>query len=431
MVFFEKLSTSLKQKWLEYYQKNRPWLILHMTDQNTISTPDGGSRPVSYLILGILNALEPELEALMLPFSQLKADADSLIEVLGLNFDPDIALGNKVESPSLGTAVSTATPTSTGASVLDDDMEFPSEQPVMPEEDKDSGNWDDVATEALTGVAAVAGGVALASALGEDSDDLLSDDQSDLDLEMESDPSEGMDDLDIGLDSESETVDDLDLGMASVAEADDDLDLELDSESEVVDDLDLELDSESDDDLDLDLESDESEAMDDLDLDLDSESDDQSDLDLGMESAGETVDYLEGFSDIEENSGDLSQIDLGSMEEETSDDYDLGKGDSDFIAENIPDPFDEDSHDLDESGLDELGGDEVLGEGNTSSEDELGDMELNELGDDNQFDDLSSDDLGDFDLDLDEGDLDLDDADLDSLAGDKNSSDDYLEGLLG
>ncbi|NEP43035.1 MAG: DUF5331 domain-containing protein, partial [Okeania sp. SIO2H7] len=98
MVFFEQLSTSLKQKWLQYYQKNRSWLVLHMTDENTVQTPDGGRRPVSYLILGILNALEPELEALMLPFSKLKADADSLIEVLGLNFDPDIAIGKKPDS---------------------------------------------------------------------------------------------------------------------------------------------------------------------------------------------------------------------------------------------------------------------------------------------------------------------------------------------
>ena len=95
MVFFKELSTSLKQKRLEYYQKNYSWLILHMTEQNTVQTPDGGRRPLSYLILGILNALEPELEALMLPFSKLKADADSLVEVLGLNFDPDIAIGKK------------------------------------------------------------------------------------------------------------------------------------------------------------------------------------------------------------------------------------------------------------------------------------------------------------------------------------------------
>ncbi|MEG4850701.1 DUF5331 domain-containing protein, partial [Microcoleus sp. B5-D4] len=93
MAFFDTFSVALKQKWLDYYQVNRAWLLLHMTADNTVATPDGGKRPVSYLILGIAAALEPELQQLMLPFSKLKPDADSLIEVLGLNFDPDIALG--------------------------------------------------------------------------------------------------------------------------------------------------------------------------------------------------------------------------------------------------------------------------------------------------------------------------------------------------
>ncbi|MDE5107028.1 MAG: hypothetical protein O4808_08180, partial [Trichodesmium sp. St17_bin3_1_1] len=46
-------------------------------------------------------------------------------------------------------------------------------------------------------------------------------------------------------------------------------------------------------------------------------------------------------------------------------------------------------------------------------------------------DDLSSDDLEDFDFDLDGEGLGLDEADLDSLAGDKKSYNDDLEGLLG
>ena len=43
--------------------------------------------------LGVLNALEPNLEQLMLPFTRLNPDPETLIEVLGLNFDPDVALG--------------------------------------------------------------------------------------------------------------------------------------------------------------------------------------------------------------------------------------------------------------------------------------------------------------------------------------------------
>ncbi|MEG4800937.1 DUF5331 domain-containing protein, partial [Microcoleus sp. ARI1-B5] len=117
MAFFDTFSVALKQKWLDYYQANRTWLLLHMTADNTVATPDGGKRPVSYLILGIAAALEPELQQLMLPFSKLKPDADSLIEVLGLNFDPDIALGMASntapqtigQSPTPAAATQTAT----------------------------------------------------------------------------------------------------------------------------------------------------------------------------------------------------------------------------------------------------------------------------------------------------------------------------------
>jgi Family of unknown function (DUF5331) len=90
MAFFGSLKNSLKQKWLQYFQSNRFWISLH----SGVATPDGGKRPPSYLILGVINALEPQLAELMLPFSKLNPNVDTLIEVLGLNFDPDLMLGN-------------------------------------------------------------------------------------------------------------------------------------------------------------------------------------------------------------------------------------------------------------------------------------------------------------------------------------------------
>lgn len=77
-----------------FFQTNRDWITLHM-EVESVYTPDGGKRPPSYLILGVVNALEPKLAQLMLPFSRLNPDADTLIEVLDLHFDPDIALGNR------------------------------------------------------------------------------------------------------------------------------------------------------------------------------------------------------------------------------------------------------------------------------------------------------------------------------------------------
>ena len=94
MAFFYSFTDSLKQKWLEFYVSNRDWIKLHM-EVDSVYTPDGGKRPSSYLILGVANALEPKLAQLMLPFSKLNADADTLVEVLGLHFDPDTALGER------------------------------------------------------------------------------------------------------------------------------------------------------------------------------------------------------------------------------------------------------------------------------------------------------------------------------------------------
>ncbi|MEH1834532.1 MAG: DUF5331 domain-containing protein [Nostoc sp.] len=94
MAFFHSFTDSLKQKWLQFFQNNRDWISLHM-EVESVYTPDGGKRPPSYLILGVLNALEPKLAQLMLPFAKLNPDADTLIEVLDLHFDPDFALGNR------------------------------------------------------------------------------------------------------------------------------------------------------------------------------------------------------------------------------------------------------------------------------------------------------------------------------------------------
>lgn len=95
MAFFYSFTDSLRQKWLNFYQANRDWISLHMQVES-VYTPDGGKRPPSYLILGVANALEPKLAQLMLPFSKLNADADTLIEVLDLHFDPEMLLGNRI-----------------------------------------------------------------------------------------------------------------------------------------------------------------------------------------------------------------------------------------------------------------------------------------------------------------------------------------------
>ncbi|MEO8890156.1 MAG: DUF5331 domain-containing protein [Coleofasciculaceae cyanobacterium] len=96
MGFFEKFTDNLQQKWLEYFQSNRSWIILQMK-VSAANTPDGGKRPSSDFILGVVNALEPKLGNLMVPFNQLNPDAEKLIDVLGLNFDAEKELAKRAE----------------------------------------------------------------------------------------------------------------------------------------------------------------------------------------------------------------------------------------------------------------------------------------------------------------------------------------------
>ncbi|MCL2926109.1 MAG: DUF5331 domain-containing protein [Trichodesmium sp. MAG_R04] len=350
MVFFKELSTSLKQKWLEYYQKNYSWLILHMTEQNTVQTPDGGRRPLSYLILGILNALEPELEALMLPFSKLKADADSLVEVLGLNFDPDIAIGKK---PGFSSDISTPMDMDIDKTGEDTKHLPGGNQPLMPDTIEDSNDLGIAAAAAITGAVAVAEGVALAAGLDQDLDDLPDNDQNESNLELESGDSLAME-----LDSGSEVDDGLDLGTELVADG---LDMELGSDSQVNDELEMELDSDSQ-----------------VNNDLPS-------IDLGdlNENSSGNIDQVEDISESFEN---IDDSELGKLDDDVNlfgqdsldkiVDIDLSElGDSnqsdDVSSNDLEDlDFDLDGEELDLS-LDEADLDSLVGDQKSSNDDDL------------------------------------------------------------
>lgn len=151
MAFFDDFTSALKQKWLQYYELNHSWLALQMEVEN-VKTPDGGRRPSSYLILGVLNALEPKLAQLMLPFSKLNSDPDSLIEVLDLNFDPDVALGKR---PPMKASVSA--PSAPAVAATEEVMESELEDDFSGLSDSDESGSSNAA---LLGVAAVGGAAA-------------------------------------------------------------------------------------------------------------------------------------------------------------------------------------------------------------------------------------------------------------------------------
>lgn len=100
MTFFTNLTTSVKQKWLEFFQNNRSWILRQM-EFEYVATPDGGRRPSSHLILGVVSALEPQLAELLVPFTKLNPDINVLIDILELNFDPERFQGisNPIANP--------------------------------------------------------------------------------------------------------------------------------------------------------------------------------------------------------------------------------------------------------------------------------------------------------------------------------------------
>lgn len=96
---FNQFKEILKDKWLDYYQVNKPWIELTMKNRKKIETSDGGSRPDSDIMLGAISVLEPKsLEKLYLFFLIGDAsDTHSVISALGLDFDPDLELKKREE----------------------------------------------------------------------------------------------------------------------------------------------------------------------------------------------------------------------------------------------------------------------------------------------------------------------------------------------
>ncbi len=122
MAFFENFTSVIRDKWLDYFRANRTWLEVQMTT-TSVRTPEGGRRPSSFLILGVVNALEPKLSNLMVPFYQLNSDEDALIDVLGLNFDPEAVLDNGEVGKTIDASPDADTPLLGSEPALDKDID--------------------------------------------------------------------------------------------------------------------------------------------------------------------------------------------------------------------------------------------------------------------------------------------------------------------
>ncbi|MBF2002664.1 MAG: hypothetical protein IGS38_18310 [Synechococcales cyanobacterium M58_A2018_015] len=90
----EYLRKALKTHWLNYYRKNRDWLIR----LGVWITCEGTRRPSSSFILGTLSTLEPQLTELLPLVVDLSSHPDRIVMALGLNFNPEEELQSFVEA---------------------------------------------------------------------------------------------------------------------------------------------------------------------------------------------------------------------------------------------------------------------------------------------------------------------------------------------
>ncbi|MGB2927240.1 MAG: DUF5331 domain-containing protein [Limnothrix sp.] len=97
MSFFEQIKPSIKTKWLDYYENNQEWLKLLMDSGEFVATPDGGRRPQGSVIMGTVSSLEPRLAEILYHFFLVHANFDTVVDVVGLHFDPAAEL-SKLES---------------------------------------------------------------------------------------------------------------------------------------------------------------------------------------------------------------------------------------------------------------------------------------------------------------------------------------------
>jgi hypothetical protein len=90
----QHLRASLKTLWLDYYRSNRVWI-------NCLGiwvTCEGDRRPSSSFILATLAILEPKLHKMLPLIVDLSSNPDRIVLALGLNFNPDQALKEMMET---------------------------------------------------------------------------------------------------------------------------------------------------------------------------------------------------------------------------------------------------------------------------------------------------------------------------------------------
>jgi hypothetical protein len=102
---FEEFKAGLKEKWLEYYDKNCYWI--DNVALTWYETEFEGYIPDATFILAVVSSLEPQLQEFLPVLSDLNSDTSSLVIALGLNFNPKLEIKKRTEERARIQAIET------------------------------------------------------------------------------------------------------------------------------------------------------------------------------------------------------------------------------------------------------------------------------------------------------------------------------------
>ena len=83
---FEKLKATLNDKWLDYYEVNRSWIIRILPKHTNGYNQCIDSETLAYVVLGVITAIEPKVKEFLELFSELNQDPRSILQVLEIDY---------------------------------------------------------------------------------------------------------------------------------------------------------------------------------------------------------------------------------------------------------------------------------------------------------------------------------------------------------
>jgi hypothetical protein len=115
------LKERLKDLWLDYFQYHQSWIDNYECWVKCSSSEE--TRPIAYLILGVMSVIEPRLQDYLTPLYGLNSSGEEIVTILNLDFSPQTELEKRDEEQKSSQEV-TLMETSSITALLINDPEY-------------------------------------------------------------------------------------------------------------------------------------------------------------------------------------------------------------------------------------------------------------------------------------------------------------------